>query len=372
MSTPAQPLFDLTLTEEQALMRETVRRFAQAEMRALSRKADEAGEAPPGFYAKSTELGFNMVEIAEELGGLGATRSPVSTMLIAEDLAYGDMSLAIGAMSSLSFIHSVLDYGSAAQRKALLPPFTQDGFRAASVALMEPALRFDPSKLGTTAQRNGDGYLLQGVKTMVPLASSAEVMLVIAQEQGAGPAAFVVQKGQAGLTVEREQFMGCRPLELCKVTLQNVQLPASAKLGEAETRFDLVLFLDLSRIGIAALSLGVCQAVLDYVKAYCNERVAFGEPITHRQAVAFLIADIAIELDGMRLLTYRAAGRAERGLEFHREAYLARVQCAEKGMKIGTDGVQLLGGHGFIREHLVELWYRNLRAISVLEGCVTV
>ena len=114
------------------------------------------------------------------------------------------------------------------------------------------------------------------------------------------------------------------------------------------------------------------QAILDYVKRYCNERVAFGEPITHRQSVAFMIADIAIELDGMRLLVYRAAARAERGLPFQREAYLARVQCAEKGMKIGTDGVQLLGGHGFIREHMVELWYRNLRAVGILEGCVTV
>jgi alkylation response protein AidB-like acyl-CoA dehydrogenase len=274
-------------------------------------------------------------------------------------------------MSSLSFIHAVLDYGSAAQRKALLPPFTQDGFRAASVALMEPSLRFDPKQLATSARRSGDGYVLDGVKTMVPLANRAESMLVIAQE-GTAPAAFVVSKGQAGVTVEREQFMGCRPLELCKVALQNAQLPASAKLGEAERQFDLGRFLDLSRIGVAALALGVGQAVLDYVKTYCNERVAFGEPITHRQAVAFMIADIAIELDGMRLLTYRAAGRAERGLDFHREAYLARLQCSEKGMKIGTDGVQLLGGHGFIREHLVELWYRNLRAISMLEGCVTV
>jgi alkylation response protein AidB-like acyl-CoA dehydrogenase len=112
--------------------------------------------------------------------------------------------------------------------------------------------------------------------------------------------------------------------------------------------------------------------VLDYVKDYCNQRVAFGEPITHRQAVAFAIADIAIELEGMRLLVYRAAARAEQGLDIKREAYLARVQCAEMGMKIGTDGVQLLGGHGFIREHMVELWYRNLRAVALLDGTLFV
>ncbi len=372
MSEHAQPLFDLTLTDEQRLMRDTALRFAQTEMRAVSRKADEAGEAPAGFYAKAAELGFNMVPIAEQLGGLGAPRSPVSNVLIAEDLAYGDMSLAIGAMSALSFINAVIDCGSPAQQQALLPPFTEDGFRAASVALMEPALRFDPLAPQTRARKDGDGYVLQGVKTMVPLGGSAERLLVVAQEEGEGPAAFVLAKGQPGLGVEREQFMGCRPLELSRLTLEQVKLPASAKLGEGQRPFDLRRFVDLSRIGIAALSLGVGRAVLDYVRQYCNERVAFGEPITHRQAVAFMIADIAIELDGMRMLAYRAASRAERGLDFHREAYLARIQCAEKGMKIGTDGVQLLGGHGFIREHLVELWYRNLRAIGILEGCVTV
>jgi alkylation response protein AidB-like acyl-CoA dehydrogenase len=372
MPDSAQPLFDLTLTSEQALMRETARRFAQSEMRVMSRKADEAGEAPAGFYQKSAELGFNMVPIAEALGGIGAARSPVSNMLIAEDLAYGDMSLALGAMTSLAFINTVIDQGSAAQQKALLPPFTQDAFRPAAVAFMEPGLRFNPLAPATIASKSGDGYVLSGIKTMVPLGGSAEVMLVVANEQGVGPGAFVIEKGQAGVGVEREQFMGCRPLELCKLTLQNVKLPASAKLGQGDKPFDLRRFVDLSRIGISALSLGVGQAVLDYVKDYCNERIAFGEPLTHRQAVAFMIADIAIELDGMRLLTYRAAARAERGLDCHREAYLARTQCAEKGMKIGTDGIQLLGGHGFIREHLVELWYRNLRAIGILEGCVTV
>jgi alkylation response protein AidB-like acyl-CoA dehydrogenase len=181
----------------------------------------------------------------------------------------------------------------------------------------------------------------------------------------------VIEKGQAGLSCEREAFMGLRPLELCKLKLDGTKVAAANRLGAPDKPFDLRRFVDLSRIGSGALALGVGQAVLDYVKQYCNDRVAFGEPITNRQAVAFMIADIAIELDGMRLLVYRAAARAERGMDFHREAYLAAVQCAEKGMKIGTDGVQLLGGHGFIREHMVELWYRNLRALGILEGCVT-
>jgi alkylation response protein AidB-like acyl-CoA dehydrogenase len=125
---------------------------------------------------------------------------------------------------------------------------------------------------------------------------------------------------------------------------------------------------DLSRIALCALSVGAAQAVLDYTIQYCNDRQAFGEPISHRQAVAFMIANLGIELESMRLLTLRAASRAEQGLPFHREAYLARVICMEKGMEIGTNGVQLLGGHGFIKEHPVERWYRDLMTVSVMEG----
>jgi alkylation response protein AidB-like acyl-CoA dehydrogenase len=196
-------------------------------------------------------------------------------------------------------------------------------------------------------------------------------LLVIASLEGEGAAAFIVDGKAKGLSATRESFMGLRALPACRVKLDDVVVPAGRKLGEGKA-FDLTRLLDLSRIGAAALAVGVGQAVLDYVKAYCNERVAFGEPITHRQSVAFMIADIAIELDGMRMLTYRAASRAQQGLSFHREAYLARVQAVEKGMKIGTDGVQLLGGHGFIREHMVELFYRNLRALPLLEGTLAV
>ena len=368
MSEQQEPLFDLTLTEDQQLMRETVSRFATSEMREKSRAADEAGEAPEGFYERALELGFNMVQIPEDLGGMGAERSPISNMLLAEDLAVGDMSLAIGALSALSFVNTVLDQGSEAQKKKWLPRFAEEDVHQATIAMMEPQARFDSTDLKTTAKKDGDGYVIDGVKAMVPVAASSEVMLVVATLDGE-PAAFFVEAGASGLAIEKQDHMGLRPLELCTVKLEGVKVGADAKLGE---KLDLVRMLDLGKIGISALAVGTCQAVLDYVKEYCNERVAFGEPITRRQSVAFMIADIAIELDAMRLMVYRAAARAEQGLDFHREAYLARVQCAEKGMRIGTDGVQLLGGHGFIREHMVELWYRNIRAVGLLEGCVAV
>ena len=372
MGDPApKPLFDLTLTDEQQLMRESVRKFARSQMRANARAYDEAGDTPDSFYASSLELAVNAVQLPEAVGGFGAPRSPVSNMLLAEDFAYGDMALAIGALSSLSFINTVLDQGTPGQHATLLAPFAEDGFRPAALAVAEPGQRFNPSKLKTKAALTGDHYVLRGEKTMVPFGDRADQLLVIAELEDAGPAAFVVKSSQPGVTVKRESYMGLRALNLSRVVLEDVSVPASHRLGEGRP-FDLGRVLDLCAIGSAALATGVCQAVLDYVASYCNERVAFGEPITHRQSVAFMIADIAIELDGLRLLTYRAASRAEQGLPFHREAYLARLQATEKGMKIGTDGVQLLGGHGFIREHMVELWYRNLRAVGILEGCLSV
>ena len=164
---------------------------------------------------------------------------------------------------------------------------------------------------------------------------------MIAQLDDQGPAAFIVEGTPEGMTRSREEHMGLRTVELAGLAFENVQLPAEALLGNA--RFDLQRFVDLSRIGLCALAVGCCQGVLDYVKEYVNERVAFGEPISNRQAVAFMVADMAIELEAMRLMTWRAASRAEQGLDFHRTGLPGKVACAEHAMKIGTDGVQLLG-----------------------------
>ena len=165
--------------------------------------------------------------------------------------------------------------------------------------------------------------------------------------------------------------MGVRAASLHPLVLKDAQVPAEAVLGETDgtTYAECVR---LSRLAWCALAVGTGQAVLDYVTPYVKERQAFGEPIAHRQSVAFMVANMAIELQSMRLLTYKAAGRAAAGKDFSREVALARKLCAEKGMQIGLDGVQLLGGHGFVKEHPVERWYRDLRAIGVMEGSVLV
>lgn len=370
MSEPAE-LFDLTLTEEQRITRETVRKFAETQLRAISRAADEAGAAPEGFYQKTMDLALGMIPLPENIGGAGMPRSPVSNMLNAEDLGKGDMSLALGAVTPLAFINTVIDNGTPAQQEAFLSPFVSEEFVAATIALMEPRATFEPTDLHTTAQKDGDSYVLNGVKTMVLLGDVAEQILVIANENGV-TGAYVVPANAEGLGIEKEKNMGLHAVNTSKVTLNNVKVPAINKLGTDSEPFKLQRFLDLSRIGVCAMALGCAEAMLEYVTTYVNERVAFGEPISHRQSVAFMVANIAIELEAMRMLVYRAAARAERGLDFHREAYLAQVLCAEKSMEIGNNGVQLLGGHGFIREHMVELWYRNLRAVGVLEGAACV
>ena len=363
-------LFDLTRDDDQRMNQDTMERFSANEIRAVAKQADEDGKTPQGFYDKTAELGLSLLPVPEALGGAGMARSPVSNALNAQDLAWGDLSLTLGAITPQAFVNTVLDQGSDAQREKYLPRFCEGPFVAATTALMEPRATFDPMEPACTATANESGYLLNGSKCMVPLGESAELVLVIAALEGGDPAAFIVEESPEGMSRTGEEHMGLRPLELATLTFENVQLPADALLGDGD--FDLQRFVDLSRIGLCALAVGCCQGVLDYVKEYVNERVAFGEPISNRQAVAFTVADMAIELEAMRLMTWRAASRAEQGLDFHEQAYLAKVACAEHAMKIGTDGVQMLGGHGFCREHPVEAWYRNLRAIAILDGVASV
>ncbi|MEP5763426.1 MAG: acyl-CoA dehydrogenase family protein [Halieaceae bacterium] len=362
-------LFDLTLTDEQRMTRESVQRFASAEMAAIAQAADVEGITPEGFYGKTLQLGLGLMPIPEALGGAGMERAPVSNALNAEDLARGDLSLALGTLTPLAVVNNLIDYGDERQQERYLPRFCGESFYPATIAFMEPRATFEPTRLQTTALRDGDNYIINGSKTLVPLGLDAELILLIAELENDGPAAFLVEGEVAGLSRSEEAHMGLKTLQVARLDFDDVTLPAEARLG---TDFDLQRFIDLSHIGVCALAVGCCQAVLDYVKDYCNEREAFGEPITNRQSVAFMIADIAIELDAMRLMTWRAAATAERGEDFHEQAFLAKTFCAEHAMEIGTNGVQLLGGHGFCREHPVEMWYRNLRSIAILEGAACV
>jgi alkylation response protein AidB-like acyl-CoA dehydrogenase len=364
--TPA--LFDLTPTEEQEMLQDMLRRFAADVMVPEASRADKEWGISKEILEQSFELGLSFLALPEALDGAATERSPMTSCLMLEELSRGDMSLALAIYSPLAFMNALTEFGSTSQQEKYFPAFGGEEFVAAAIALMEPRARFDASALATTATPMDDSYRLNGVKTFVALGEEAQVLLVFAHLEDAGPRGFLVETPTRGLKVKAEPSMGLGGAALARVTLDNVVVPKSALLGEEEVAYEHQRLIDLSRLALCSLAVGTSQAVLDYVIPYCNERVAFGEPITHRQSVAFAIADMATELEAMRLMVYRAASRAEQGLDFHREAFLAHVFCSEHGMDIGCDGVQLLGGHGFVCEHPVERWYRQLRSIAILQG----
>ena len=317
-------------------------------------------------------MGITAINIPEDFDGIAAHRSSVTNVLVAEALAYGDMGLALPILAPGGVASALTHWGSADQQATYLNEFAGENVPQACVAIAEPHPLFDPTRLKTTATRTPSGYRLDGVKSLVPAATDAELFIVGAQLNGK-PALFIVESSAKGLTVKADPSMGIRAAALGQVELSGVTVPLNARLGEDEaTDADYSEAIALSRLGWAALAVGTSHAVLDYVVPYVKEREAFGEPIARRQAVAFMCANIAIELDGLRLITWRGAARAEQGLAFTREAALAKRLGADKGMQIGLDGVQLLGGHGYTKEHPVERWYRDLRAIGVAEGVVLI
>jgi alkylation response protein AidB-like acyl-CoA dehydrogenase len=369
---PRRDLFDLTPTDEQKMIVEATTEFAAEQLRPVAAQADAEGAAPETVLKRSvTELGVTLVGIPETLGGMGTERSATTGALVAEALAHGDMGLAVACLAPAAVSNALVLWGDETQQATYLPAFVGDDVPAAALAVLEPRPLFDPFELRTTATRTpGGGYRLCGTKSLVPRGATAELFVVAAQLDGT-PALFIVESGTAGVGIEADPGMGLRAASTTRLVLEDVDLPAGALLGggAADVYADCIR---LSRIAWAALACGTGKAVLDYVIPYVNERTAFGEPISHRQAVAFMVADIGIELEGARLATLRAAARAEQGRPFAREAGLARRLTAEYGKQIGSNGVQLLGGHGYVKEHPVERWYRDLRAAAVMEGVVLV
>jgi len=359
-------LFDLSLSDEQQMLVAMLESFALEVLRPAAHGADEAATVPAELLNQAQELGLSHYGVGEVHGGLAGARTTVSNALIAEALARGDLSLAAALLVPLSAANCLRRWGSPEQQTRWLPAFVgEEGAPSMAIAVNEPLPLFDPQQLATRAKRKGRHYLLSGEKCLVLRGLEAS-RLIIAALADDGPALFVVEADAKGLQRRPEPAMGLRACGTARLRLKGVKVPAEQRL--AAEHFDYQSFLDHSALAWCALALGTAQAALDYVSGYCNERLAFGEPISQRQGVAFMVAEMAIELDAMRLLTWRACARAEQGLAFRREAYLAKLLCGEKAMRIGTDAVQLLGGHGFTQEHPVERWYRDLRAVALMAG----
>jgi len=364
-------LFDVTPDDEQQMFQEAVREFAANEVRPAALAADADRETPSELLAQVNELGVNMLGVPEELGGVMQEQAAVTAALIDEALGHGDMGIAYAALAPGAVATAIGHWGSAEQEATYLPAFTGDDVPVAALAILEPQPLFDPLKLQTKARRDGSDWVIDGVKSLIARAKECELFVVAAETEDNGPALFVIESGASGLSVEDEPAMGLRAASTGRLVLEGARVPEGGLMAEGK-REAYVECIERARIAWSALTVGASQAVLDYVIPYVNERTAFGEPISNRQAVAFAVSDIGIETDGMRLAAYRAASRADQGEDFSREAALARRLCAAKGMKIGSDGVQLLGGHGFVKEHPVERWYRDLRAAGVMEGALLV
>ncbi|MDQ3102514.1 MAG: acyl-CoA dehydrogenase family protein [Actinomycetota bacterium] len=359
--------FDIIPDDEQLMMQEAVGNFASERLRTAATAADANCAAPEELLAQSAGLGIAMLGVPEELGGAFAERSAVTSALITEALAGGDMGLAFALLAPSAVSSAIGLWGDADQQATYLPEFTGDNVPAAALAIHEPGALFDPFELATTARRDGDDFVLDGLKALVPRAADAELFVIGADLEGSGPALFVVESTTDGVLTQAEPAIGLRAAGTGELKLEGVRVPAGALLGtDADDAY--AECIRLARIAWCAMAVGTAQGALDFLIPYVKDRKAFGEPIAQRQAVAFNMSNIAIEVEGMRLTTYRAASLADQGREFARESAIARQLCASKGMQIGSDAVQLLGGHGYVKEYPVERWYRDLRAAGVIEG----
>ena len=326
-------------------------------------------ETPPELLAQAAELGLPTLGIPEELGGPMPERSAVTTVLAGEALAHGDMGIAFASLASGAVATAIGLWGDAEQQARYLPAFAGEEPPRAALAMLEGQPLFDPTRLCTRARRSGHDLILSGTKALVPAAGGAELFIVAAHVEDEGPALLIVEAGSRGLGAEPQPAMGLRAAATSQLILEDVRVPAAARLaaGDPGAYAECV---QRARIAWCALAVGCCEAVLGHVIPYVKERQAFGESIANRQGVAFSVADMAIELEGMRLATWRAASRADRGQSFGHEAAMARSLCSRHGMWIGSEGVQLLGGHGYVKEHPVERWYRDLRAAGLMEGAL--
>jgi alkylation response protein AidB-like acyl-CoA dehydrogenase len=295
--------------------------------------------------------------------------SAMTGVLAAEELAYGDLSVALAVMAPALFAYPITLYGTAEQRENWLPMFLEETPAPATAALLEPGLFFDPNDLKTTATVEGDKVRLNGVKAVVPSADHARIMLVYARDSESGSIdAYLVQLGIEGVEIEKqEQLMGLRALPTYRVKLNDVRVDVPCKLGGA-VGCNYETILNRSRVALASLAVGVARGAFEYARDYAKQRVAFGAPIATKQAIAFMLAEMAIEVDAARLMAWEAAWKLDKGEDATREAYLAK-QYADKAALFVTDSaVQVLGGYGFIREFPAERWLRNARGFASFDG----
>ncbi len=362
-------MISFELTEEQQLAQSMVQQLAGATLRPAAREADDRGAIPESILDEIWATGIVQAQASTDISVAGSTAT-LNAILI-EELAVADAAFAMAAAAPIGFLSAIVAQGSPAQKKNLLPLFAGDKYRCAAVAIMEPDFAFDVTAIHTIATRTRDGFRLSGVKGLVPMAGRCSHFLVVAQCDRALDA-FIVDRDAKGVSVgAKKPHLGLRALETATVSFNDVELSASARLGEA-AGCDVQRIINSGRAALSAIMTGISRGVMEFVMPYLKERVVHGAPLAQKQVIAFRLADMRIETDAMRWMTWKAASILEKGGDATRQAQLAYTYTGEQAMWIADEGVQMLGGHGYLRDNPVEMWYRNTRSISVLEGAVGV
>lgn len=364
-------MFGFSMSKEQKMVSREVSKLVKGLVTDNAHEMDENREIPGDVIQKAWELGASVSAVPEEFGGHGMEDSPIESIIVLEELAYGDMAFAVAVTSPSLFINPVRTMGTEAQKKKYLHLYCKDTFTAATLALNEPHFGADVMSLKTTAAKQGGNYVINGAKCFVPMADQAGHMLVAASVDGQN-SLFIVARDNPGVTVgEREKNLGCYALPTYEVEFKDCAVPAEDRLG-GEEGCNYTLFIQRTRVAMAAMAAGIARASYEFAKEYAKGRVQFGEPIVNRQSVAFMLAEMAYEVDSIRLMAQKAASELAAGKDVSRSSYLAKMYAGEMAMKVTDFGVQVMGGHGYIREYPVERYYRNARGISILEGMAIV
>lgn len=364
-------MYSFEPTDEQQMLIDVAKRFAENDLRPAAHEAEETREIPLKLIEKGWELGVLQASVPENFGGFGE-RSVLTNVLAAEELAWGDLAGALAVMTPGLFVTPILLAGTDSQKKAFLPEVVEAEWQPYTAAMIEYRYDFDPNELSTTAVRDGDFYVLTGEKRFVPFADQAKAMVVYANLDGLTQG-FVVPRNTGGLRVgEKEKLLGLNGLSLFAVSLDGVRIPLENRLGGEEGHaFEPILA--ASQVSLGAMAVGMAKASFEYARDYGKERFVLGSYIAQKQSIAFMLAEMATEIEAIRLLTWEAAWQLDQGdPEAFHTAYLAYQGAVDMVLMVTDRGVQVLGGHGYIREHPVELWYRNGRGIATLTGLAIV
>ena len=369
---PVTTGIDFQMTDEMKMLQQAAREFAENEIRPHVMKLDEAQEFPREIVRKMAELGFLGAVIPPELGGAGL--STLEFVIIMEEIARVDPSVALtfAAHSGLCLEH-IARFGNDAQRKQYVPDLAT-GKKIGSWCLTEPEAGSDAGGMKTVAKLDGDSYVIQGTKSFITNGTLAETFVLMAKTDmtkgKSGISAFIVERSMGGISVgKKENKLGMRASDTVQLVFDGVRVPKQNLLGREDEGFKQALaVLDSGRIGIAALSVGLAQGAFEASVKYAKERQTFGKPLAEHQAIQFKLADMAVEIQAARLLTYKAAVAKAQGKEITLIAAQAKLFASEVAERVAKEAVQIHGGYGYIKEFPVEKYYRDAKLLTIGEG----